>query len=159
MAKIDVLAGIRWKRCTAAAHEGSQGEPAPHARAYQSRLLKCNLCNGLTETAHMQLRTTNGYRSISCRVCHNHRRVGRSKCVCEVLWHQCTTHRVDPAVHRTTKAKRKREANHTIAHADSPLTREAPYIRTNACAWKRREGKRTKVLHQPAVNATCVSVR
>ena len=149
--KLDTNAAIRWKRALGTeevVHEESGEAAASTARRYQSRLIQCCNCQAVRETAHMQLRTTKGYRSVTCTACHHHARVGRCKCACGVIWHQCIIHRIDPALHRSTKSKRKLRGEHLREELALRWDRAAPDIRDNACAWKRRRVHRDRVLHQ-----------
>lgn len=147
-AKLDLNAVVRWKRVTSGSLLAQSHTPPP-APAYRSRMIRCTTCDATRETAHMQLRTLRGYRSITCLNCKAHTHVGRSHCTCGLLWHQCTTHRIDPALHRSTKPKRKMRGEHLREELALSSERPAPDIRDNACAWKRRRVQRDgKLLHQ-----------
>ena len=54
----------------------------------------------------MQLRTANGYRAIHCKGCKKQETVARTKCQCNVIWHRCETHRIDPATHSSRKGRK-----------------------------------------------------
>ena len=86
--------------------EASQ-DPGEEDHPYDSRLLACTRCGHQQETAWMQLRATVGYRAVYCRNCGKQELSARNKCQCNVIWHQCKEHRIDPKVHKSRKGKRK----------------------------------------------------
>ena len=59
----------------------------------------------------MQLRTTNGYRAIRCKSCRKQETVARTKCQCNIVWHRCKTHRIDPATHSSRKGRKGHNKN------------------------------------------------
>jgi hypothetical protein len=77
--------------------------PVVVSMPYTSRMLCCRACGHAKETAHMQLKMASGYRGICCPGCHKQARVTQNLCQCNVIWHQCPTHRHDPPVHRSEK--------------------------------------------------------
>ena len=94
-------ATVRWKRTYAEKKkqegEESQGEDQEEeGQSYESRMLACTRCGQQQETIWMQLRTILGYRGIHCRVCSKQELCSRNKCQCNIIWHQCKVHRIDP---------------------------------------------------------------
>ena len=79
----------------------------PAMPSYTSRLLTCSMCYRTQETWWMQLRTTNGFRSIHCKYCKYQEYTARTKCQCGVRWHHCQVHRVDPLVHASKRGRMK----------------------------------------------------
>ena len=75
---------------------------------YTSRMITSKACGHGKETAHMQLKMPNGFRGIVCPGCHRQARVSQNLCQCKLIWHQCTIHRHDLAVHRSEKPQVKR---------------------------------------------------
>ena len=91
---------------------GGGGEDA-HSNeiaSYASRPLACTMCGAEQETKWMQLKVREGFRALHCESCGKQERTTRNPCQCKAVWHQCPIHRVDPPVHRSRKAaKRKNE--------------------------------------------------
>ena len=67
-------------------------------------MLACTRCGRQQETIWMQLRTMIGYRGIHCRICGKQELYSRNICQCNIIWHQCKVHRIDPKEHRSRKA-------------------------------------------------------
>ena len=61
-----------------------------------------------TRNKKQQLKVETGFRAIHCQKCGKQERVHSNKCACQIIWHQCQVHRVDPAAHSTKKTKSKR---------------------------------------------------
>jgi hypothetical protein len=122
-AKIDTRSAPQWTRC----YRGSSIPLVKVHTPYTSRMLTCRACGHSKETAHMQLKMTSGYRGICCPGCHRQARVSQNLCQCKVIWHQCTIHRHDPAVHRSEKpahsvaaAKPKKDKDRLSLHRAAP---------------------------------------
>lgn len=143
--KLDMQVPARWKSCTIASNtQATEAGQAQHSPA--SRMIACTNCGSFRETAHMQLRTRQGYRDLTCPTCQFHGRVGRAKCICGTLWHQCNVHRVDPNTHRSAKARVIRHNEPDRIERRLPSTRPAPESRDTARASGKRRVER--VLHQ-----------
>ena len=101
---------VRWTRSIAERkrHDeeetGDEHQEEDESQKYVSRLLACTRCGQQQETIWMQLRTTLGYRGIHCRVCGKQELCARNKCQCDLIWHQCKLHRIDPSRHKSRKA-------------------------------------------------------
>ena len=132
---------------------------SPTGPSYRSWFIRCTECENWKETAHMQLRTSRGYRSISYNSCHFHGRVGRSLCQCMMFWHQCPIHRTDPPQHRSTKSKRSILGSNGTAEISLSCKRPAPDIRERASACKRRPLVEGRALHQHGSSASSGMVR
>jgi predicted metal-binding protein len=116
LARIAFGAAPRWKRIVQmgpANHDGAPGggtEPEDEDKInYSTRMIACTRCGSRQETRWMQLRTREGFRAVHCRACGRQERTASNTCQCELVWHQCPTHRIDPAVHMSKKGA-KREA-------------------------------------------------
>ena len=94
--------GTRWQ-----CKRGGNEPPTEEEIRYTFRKLACTRCGHQQETSWMQLRTHEGYRAVHCRNCGKQERSARNKCQCDVVWHQCSKHRVDPAEHKSRKAPKK----------------------------------------------------
>ena len=109
------------------------------------------------ETRHMQLRTHLGYRGITCAKCHNHARVGRAKCQCGTIWHQCMIHRIDPTVHKSTKPPTRDQEGKQDEGKKLDSRREAPEVRDNARHAKRmRKAVSRNFLHQHSAHIVAI---
>ena len=113
-ARIAGGAVIRWKRNFVEdpgdnddEAQEQEGRTANDPKTYRSRLLACTRCGASQETAWMQLRTKEGFRAIHCKACKLQERCINNRCQCDVIWHHCTIHRVDPSCHRSRKAPKK----------------------------------------------------
>ena len=122
LARVAQGAVVRWKR-TATAHRaaptgnasgGGNVPPTEEEIRYTSRKLACTRCGHQQETSWMQLRTCEGYRAVHCRNCGKQERSARNKCQCDVVRHQCSKHRVDPAEHKSGKHRRKHRSKGAI---------------------------------------------
>ena len=71
----------------------------------------------------MQLRTLIGYRAVHCRKCGKQELSPRNKCQCNILWHQCQMHRIDPKEHKSRKAA-KLTNEQKLARRDEEIKRE-----------------------------------
>ena len=89
--------------------DGARKEGTLDLRALESvtRLLTCPVWKLPKETAHMQLRTFEGYRDLHCVGCGHHGRCGWHQCQCCIEWSRCDVHRTDPPQHRSHKAGTK----------------------------------------------------
>ena len=84
----------------------------------------------------MQLRTLVGYRAVYCRSCGKQECSSRNKCQCNIIWHQCEEHRIDPIEHKSRKAakwtkeqkQRRREEEEQTKQARGTRKRKAPEI-------------------------------
>ena len=114
-ARIAYGATIRWKRSITGGHDTDQtiddtnendGENGvmPGVPNYTTRRLNCIRCGASQETRWMQLRVREGFRAIHCHQCKLQQRCSRNTCQCGTIWHHCTTHRTDPATHKSRKA-------------------------------------------------------
>jgi hypothetical protein len=74
---------------------------------YDSRIIKCTRCGDGQETDWMQLRSNEGFRAIHCKTCSLQQRCLRNHCQCDIVWHHCAIHRIDPPFHRSRKAPKK----------------------------------------------------
>ena len=147
-AKLDVLSVVKWRRKITMLREELSSAATYSQVTYRSRMIQCRKRSAWRETKHLQLRTTRGYRSITCTACHHHARVGNALCTCLSVWHQCQVHRLDPAFHRSTKSVRvcvSRDSGNTVGLSS---LREAPDVKEFERAWKRRKIERDGVLHQ-----------
>ena len=54
----------------------------------------------------MQLRMDKGYRAIHCKQCKKQETVARTKCQCNLIWHRCEVHRIDPLTHYSRKGRK-----------------------------------------------------
>ena len=105
-ARVAEGATVRWKRTFAARKkqeecESQRDDHEEDSQSYKSRMLACTRCGRQQETIWMQLRTLVGYRGIHCRICGKQKLCSRNKCQCNIIWHQCKVHRVDPKEHRS----------------------------------------------------------
>lgn len=117
--RMDMMGGVKWKRKVMDSKQARADEKETRVitgegvAKYTTRILECPQCGNGKETAKMQLRLLQGLRDIHCKVCKHHARCGWYKCSCQVVWHHCTLHRVDPTKHTSTRhskdamAKRK----------------------------------------------------
>jgi hypothetical protein len=136
-AKLDMKSTPQWSRT----FRTGLIEPVTVLRPYSSRMITCRACGQGKETAHMQLLMPNGFRGICCPGCHRQARVSKNLCQCQVIWHQCPTHKHDPAVHRSEKPSGSSSATMSKTAKDKlSLHRMAP-----EAIIKRRPAKRRKV--------------
>ena len=106
---------VRWKRVRI--KEGQQDDQSKERTdqpAYVSRLLTCSVCYEQQETRWMQLRTTNGFRAIPCKHCKFQEYTAKTKCQCEVRWHHCPLHRIDPPTHSSRRGWSKARGTFNI---------------------------------------------
>lgn len=132
------LSTIRWKRQLSSATTIDNPEKHTEVPKYQSRLIECGICKHQKERRHMQLRTHLGYRGITCTRCHYHARVGRAKCQCGCIWHQCMTHRICSTVHKSTRPSTRIQKGIVETGKKLDSRREAPEVRENAKQHKRK---------------------
>ena len=104
MARIATGTSVRWKRSLKAKFEseeetGTEEKRKEEEATYESRLLACTRCGAKQETTEKQLKINIGFRAIHCNKCGKQERVHSNRCSCNVVWHQCPSHRVDPPVH------------------------------------------------------------
>ena len=60
------------------------------------RKIRCPHCPAWIHAASLQLRTPQGYRTVTCNTCNRTTRVANSWCQCGVIWHHCPKHDQDP---------------------------------------------------------------
>ena len=145
--RLDVRASVKWKRIyrkegneascshdggnglggnsSSSSSSGSTGEDDMKVR-YSSRKLLCTQCGAPKETAKMQLYTTRGFRDLHCGICGRHARCGKMACTCGPIWHRCLLHRIDPGIHKSTKAARGVKEDHIPLQL--PHSRAAPFM-------------------------------
>jgi hypothetical protein len=102
------------------------------------RGLTCAACGAVKETRHMQLRTAQGFRDLTCTGCGWRGRCAKMLCTCSKIWHHCETHRVDPAEHRSLKACKA-----TTADAQQA----APLLDSRRAAPATSNPRKSKTLH------------
>ena len=127
----------------------SQPSGTKQLPTYESRTLACSRCGTCQETKWMQLRTTNGYRAIHCKGCKKQETVARTKCQCDVIWHRCETHRIDPETHSSKKGRkgiqRKQQANREKDEGTRGSKRKAPLMirsKPTLCSSKKRRRRK-----------------
>jgi len=112
-ARIAIGATVKWER----EYRGLKDEErqartdrhkSPNEVRYSSRMIACTRCGSQQETRSKQLKVEAGFRAIHCRKCGKQERVHSNKCACQLVWHQCQLHRVDPIAHCCKKTKGKR---------------------------------------------------
>ena len=153
LARIAVGAAPRWKRTVVRAvgvgagpgqEENHESHPSDAEAKYNSRMIACTQCSSWQETKWMQLRTKEGFRAVHCRTCGRQERALVNRCQCEVTWHHCPIHRLDPPIHKSRKGA-KRTATEVSAEVKKPKllssTRQAPDIKSGE-AGKSRGRKR-----------------
>ena len=99
--------------------DGTQNsQPVPE---YINRFIYCQRdpCQGKfgTQSAHMQLWTSDGKRGVTCSGCHRIQRVEPWHCEHGILWHQCVVHRIDPLIHTTHRKGKSARVN---ANSETP---------------------------------------
>jgi hypothetical protein len=136
-AKVDTRSLPQWSR----SFRTGAILPVTRQTPYMSRIITCRACGHGKETAHMQLKMASGFRGIVCPGCHRQARVGLNLCQCKVIWHQCTTHQHDPAIHRSAKPANQASAQVTAEQKVKRLSlhRAAPE------ALQRKPVKRSRV--------------
>ena len=134
--------------------------PVELSTSYTSRRLSCRYCDHVKETAHMQLKTKDGYRGICCPGCHRQARVTSNICQCKIIWHQCPTHRHDPVVHRSQKP-----AQGDTIRKPKLIKEQLSLYRTAHEALIKRPSKRRKTtkldetrLHQHGLQSSAITV-
>ena len=112
IARIAYGTAVRWKRETRIKesnemHMGDTGNGTEEKAQYCSRLLTCTRCGTEQETRGKQLKVKAGFRAIHGKKCGKQERVHSNKCRCNVIWHHCPIHRIDPPEHNLGKTKKK----------------------------------------------------
>ena len=112
IARIALGTSVRWKReiKNKDNHEmqtGSASSDSNEKAQYCSRLLACTRCGTEQETKDKQMRFKEGFRAINCKKCGKQERVHSNMCRCNVIWHHCPIHRIDPPQHNLWKIKKK----------------------------------------------------
>ena len=107
-AKVTLRNIVKWKRKRKEDDEegdddDKEGEPSDVRRTYTSRKLRCSRCLTEIETKTMQLHTKEGFRGIHCTGCKRQDRCLYNLCQCDVIWHQCPVHCIDPPLHASTR--------------------------------------------------------
>ena len=149
--RVATRTAIRWKRITKESTEPTQSNHSTSADGrptYTSRILPCSRCGNPKETSRMQLRTKLGYRAIHCRACGLQEVCSRSWCQCNIIWHQCTIHRIDPGVHASRKGLKKEKKlednpKHEVQASSkrkAPISRKEPH-KQSTMRKKRRHNK------------------
>ena len=138
-AKIDVLSTIMWMRTTCPQATERMATRPKEVRMYHSRMVECGVCMHPKETKHMQRRSRQGYRSITCPKCHSHARVERAHCQCGIIWHQCMLHRIDPTVHKSTKPQTRTLVEEKGVGKQFDSRREAPDVKDSTRKFKREK--------------------
>ena len=109
-----------------------EGNSKREEAKYESKMLTCTRCGAKQETKEMQLKVCAGLRAIHCNEnCGKQERVIKNRCSCDVIWHQCPLHRIDPPFHTSRRgAKRGRgETEETGKKARlQSSTRQAPEV-------------------------------
>ena len=112
IARIAIGATVKWDRKfrepeDGESQDGKEQDENHDKVKYSSRLLACTRCGSLQETKGKQLKVDVGFRAIHCKKCKKQERVHSNKCACDLIWHQCLVHRIDPTAHSSKKAKGK----------------------------------------------------
>ena len=98
---------VKWQRKRKEDEEGQEEEEKDELTSkqpeYSSRILRCTRCMAGIETRWMQLHTKEGFRGIHCAACKKQDRCLFNLCQCDMIWHQCPLHSIDPMTHSTTK--------------------------------------------------------
>ena len=138
------------------AGDETDGTPTnePHGVLYASRLISCPVCNEQVQTAKMQLFTPLGFRYVSCSGCEKQRWSRGWLCECGVAWHTCTTHRMDPAIHRSAKPPKRKvdQAKAERSYKDSERPAPDAVQSVNLQPLKRAKGTRKIHAHGPATH-------
>ena len=141
---------IRWKR-NVEKHAGQvEQDPSSSTHTkiqYSSRLIGCTRCGTQRETSHMQLRTRYGYLAIYCNVCKSQDVCSHNLCQCNVIWHQCCIHRVDPGTHASRRGPMQEKEAKSEEEQSRPKSskRKAPISKIGVTkARKERMGKRKR---------------
>jgi len=117
IARIATRTIVKWERKRRSQEEEKEQEDQGGmawdraAPMYDSRVLYCSRCGTPQETRWMQLRTDKGYRAIHCKRCKKQETVARTRCQCNVVWHRCEVHRIDPATHSSRKGRKGTNKN------------------------------------------------
>ena len=109
IARLATRTVIRWKRVRkpdADEEDLEDEERQDDAPTYGSRILRCARCEAPQETRWMQLGTSVGYRAIHCKDCKKQETCAKNKCQCNLIWHRCLVHRVDPLTHSFKKGRK-----------------------------------------------------
>ena len=113
LAKIAMASVVKWKRTRAQdldeRHQELTQCEEPERMKYQSRMIHYTRCDHPKETRWMQLRISTGYRDNPFQACRKHERCSHNKCQCNLIWHQCETHRIDTPLHASRKAPEEKQ--------------------------------------------------
>ena len=110
---------------------GSTGNDRDDKAHYCSRLLACARCGTEQETKDKQTRVKTGFRAITCKKCGKQERVHSNMCRCNVIWHHCPIHRIDPPHHNIGENKKKLgKGEQHLGNKTGTMnsTRAAPFI-------------------------------
>ena len=109
---------------------------------YSVRYVRCDRgCTRCTDTTTKQMWTGNGYRNICCIECKYQSRTKLWTCTCDVLWHECPVHKVDPLVHLARQVKPRPRKGHLKLGVLLPTSRATPgavAANSNAALIRRR---------------------
>jgi hypothetical protein len=142
LARIAVGATVKWNRIRKKnrgkdKEEEDEEHDAIDKVQYTSRKLACTRCGAKQETRWMQLRTKEGYRAVRCRTCGKQERNLKHTCQCGNNWHQCTLHRVDPAIHTSRKGFKNKKFGSATPVKYLSSERPAPQCEDNEASNKR----------------------
>lgn len=135
IARIAVGATVRWQRKITARSSSDrspeEGDGIAERVLYQTRMIACTRCVEQQETKAKQLKVSAGFRAIHCKRCGRQENVSTNKCSCNIIWHQCMLHNIDPLVHlpnkgQKWKAARREEPGKKIILQSS--SRKAPNV-------------------------------
>ena len=97
-----------------AMREVAKRNPPANGPQYRIRLVLCDCgTTTYTNTADKQMwHMKEGMRAIVCTGCHKQSRTHRWKCACDIAWHKCPEHKVDPLEHKTKRTERVKKDQH-----------------------------------------------
>lgn len=151
--KVAFTTPVKWRRTVATENQNHhEGEQAPE---YRSRILRCTKCDHGQETCGTKLHSMTGFKDIYCLRCGKQERCIRNRCQCDVVWHQCLVHRIDPhtatpSLRKTTVNKKDyaRDTRNGTAAITLTSTRPAPLFPTKVP----KKGPSTSCFYPPAEN-------
>lgn len=112
--RIAVGATVRWQRKTTTRSSSDrspeEGDGTAERVRYQTRMIACTRCVEQQETKAKQLKVSAGFRAIHCKRCGRQERVSTNKCSCNIIWHHCILHKIDPPVHLPNKGHKRKAA-------------------------------------------------
>ena len=112
IARVAYGSAVKWKREikteeTNEIQTGSAETEEGEKVRYCSRVLACTRCGTEQETKEKQLKVKARFRAIDCKKCGKQERVHSNICRCNIIWHHCPLHRVDPPQHNLGRIKKK----------------------------------------------------